>query len=132
MHDCIFCKIAQKNIPADIVYEDDITIAFLDINPVNPGHTLVIPKEHHEMMGDTPDDTISDLFVKCKKLMRKIKMATNADYMALSVVGLDVPHFHVHLIPRYKNDGMASFWPTKKYSEGEAKQTAEKIKAFLK
>jgi len=129
MPDCIFCKIANKEIPSSIIYEDDKVIAFLDIKPVHPGYTLVIPKDHHQMMSDTPDGLIASVFVICKRLMRVIKRAFNADYVAVSVIGLDVPHFHVHVIPRYKNDGMAQFWPTKKYAESEAQKTAEKIRS---
>lgn len=131
MEDCIFCKIAKKEIPADIIYEDNKIIAFLDINPVNPGHVLVIPKEHYKSIIDTPDNLISEIFTKSKKLMKVIKKTTNADFVVVSVVGLDVPHFHVHLIPRYLKDGLANFWPTKKYKEGEAKKITEKIKSFL-
>ena len=132
MENCIFCKIANKEIPADIIYEDDKIVAFLDIRPVNPGHTLVIPKDHHKMMGETPDEIISHIFVKAKRIMRVIRKVTDANYVAVSVVGLDVPHFHIHLVPRYFNDGLANFWPGKEYKEGEAKKVATKIKAFLK
>ena len=132
MVDCLFCKIIKKEIPADIIYEDKEVIAFLDIKPVHPGHTLLIPKEHHPMMGDTPDDFIADIFVNAKKIMKAIKKATNADFVAVSVIGIEVPHFHIHLIPRYKNDGLSNSWPTKEYKKGEAKNVAEKIKGFLK
>jgi len=131
MKDCIFCKIIKKEIPADIIYEDEDVLAFLDINPVNKGHTLVIPKKHYKSMTDTPDNILADLFIQSKKLMKSIKKATNADYVAVSVVGLDVPHFHIHLIPRYLKDGLAKFWPTKKYEENESKVIADKIKSFL-
>lgn len=132
MKDCIFCKIVKKEIPVDVIYEDDKTFAFLDINPVNYGHTLVIPKEHYGMMGETPDELVSDIFVKAKKLMKTIKKAMGADFVVAAVVGVDVPHFHVHLIPRYFDDGLNNFWPTKKYKEGEDKKIAEKIRSFLK
>ena len=126
--DCIFCKIIEGKIGCDNVYEDDSVLAFLDINPVNPGHVLVIPKEHYKLMNDVPDELISDVFVKCKMLMERVKEVTKADYVALAVVGVDVTHFHVHLVPRYFNDGMANLWPTKKYKEGESKELAEKIR----
>lgn len=132
MENCVFCKIVKKDILAEIVYEDDKIIAFLDIKPVNPGHTLIIPKEHHKMMGETPDEIISDMFVKAKKIMRTIRKVTGADYVAVSVVGLDVPHFHIHLVPRYLNDGLANFWPSKTYKENEAGKIAQKIRSFLK
>jgi histidine triad (HIT) family protein len=126
--DCIFCKIISGEIPAGKIYEDEKCLAFLDINPVNPGHALLIPKEHFASMPETPDDLVAYLFTKTKELMIKIKKAMRADYVSLSVVGTDVPHFHIHLIPRNYNDGLAGFWPTKKYADGEMAEVAEKIR----
>ncbi len=131
MEDCIFCKIAKGEIPTERIYEDDLVLAFLDINPVNYGHVLIIPKKHYQWFYEVPDDVLNHLMVKSKKLMVSIKEALKADYVALAVVGIDVPHFHLHLIPRWFDDGMANFWPTKKYEEGQMKETAEKIKDSL-
>ena len=131
MENCIFCRIVKGEITAEKVYEDKDILAFLDINPVNQGHTLVIPKGHFKMMVDTPDDVLSKVFLKSKELMNVIKEVMKADYVAVSVIGIDVPHFHVHLVPRYFNDGMATFWPTKTYKDGEMKETAEKIRNLL-
>lgn len=131
MQDCIFCKIIKGEIPSAKVYEDDKCFGFLDINPVNYGHVLLIPKGHYQMMPDTPDDLVAYLFVRAKALMATIKAAVEADYVIVSVVGLDVPHFHIHLIPRFANDGLAGFWPTKKYDEGGMQRIAEKIKSNL-
>lgn len=131
MENCIFCKIVAGEMPAYKIYEDDTVIAFLDINPVNFGHTLVIPKAHHEMMIDVPDDLLAYVFKQTNRLMRVIKEAMEADYVALAVTGVDVAHFHVHLIPRYHTDGMSSFWPTKQYGDGEMTATAEKILAKM-
>jgi histidine triad (HIT) family protein len=125
---CIFCKIAAGQIPCHKIYEDEKVFVFLDINPVTDGHTLVIPKAHHEMIVDTPDELMSYVFIQAKKLMRVLKEALGAEFVAVSVVGTDVPHFHVHLIPRYKNDGLANFWPTKKYQAGEEEEIIAKIK----
>ena len=132
MENCIFCKIIKKEIPTDIIYEDKNFMAFLDIKPVNPGHALIIPKEHYKTILDTPNNTISKIFIKSKQLMSSIKKATKADYVVLSIVGLDVPHFHIHLIPRYFNDGMSNFWPTKEYKENETKGIANKIKEMIR
>jgi histidine triad (HIT) family protein len=126
--DCIFCKIIAGEIPAEKIYEDEKCLAFLDINPVSAGHVLLIPKEHFASMTETPDDLVAYLFIKTKELMIKIKKAVKADYVALSVVGTEVPHFHIHLIPRHFNDGLAGFWPTKKYAEGEMMEVAGKIR----
>jgi len=131
MEDCIFCKIVKKEVPSDIIYEDDKVFAFLDSNPVNFGHTLVIPKEHFKYMHDTPDDLVAQVFIEAKKLAEIIKKATKADFVAVSVVGRDVPHFHVHLVPRYSKDGLENFWPTKKYMEGESKEVAGKIRKLV-
>jgi histidine triad (HIT) family protein len=128
---CIFCKIVQEKIPAEKVYEDQDIIAFLDINPVANGHLLLIPKEHHRWMTDVPDPLLSKMYTKSKDLMKTIKKTFNADYVVLSVVGVDVPHFHIHIIPRFKDDGLANFWPTKKYKEGEASEIAGKIKSNI-
>ena len=128
MENCIFCKIIAGEIPAEKIYEDEKVLAFLDINPVTPGHVLLIPKEHYQMMTDMPDELLAYCFAKSKELMVKIKEAMDADFVALSVVGIDVPHFHIHLVPRKFNDGLANFWPTTKYTEGEMQKTADKIK----
>lgn len=131
MDECIFCKIIKKEIPSSKIYEDDKIFAFLDINPVNPGHTLVIPKKHYEKMEVSPDNFVADVFVGAKKIMKAIKESLLADFVAVSVVGIDVHHFHVHLIPRYFNDKMPVFWPKKEYGVGEKEIIAEKIKKSL-
>src|SRR3989338_164357 len=129
MADCIFCKIVAGEIPAAKVHEDELSVAFLDINPVGDGHTLLIPKAHHQMMSDTPDDLVAALYVTAKQLMVRIKQAMTADFVVLSVVGIDVPHFHIHLIPRHNSDGLANFWPTKKYAKGQSEAVADKSRS---
>lgn len=124
---CIFCKIVKGEMPAMKIYEDEKVLAFLDISPVNFGHTLVIPKEHFDMMTDTPDEVLTYLFKQVNILMKTIKVTMEATYVALAVTGVDVAHFHVHLIPRYYDDGMADFWPRKQYGDGEMTATAQKI-----
>jgi histidine triad (HIT) family protein len=125
---CIFCRIVAGEIPAAKVYEDDKCLAFLDIRPVAPGHALLIPKEHFSSMVETPDDLVAYLYVKAKELMPKIKKSMGADYVSISVVGTEVPHFHIHLIPRRFNDGLAGFWPTGEYAPGGMIEAAEKIR----
>lgn len=124
---CVFCKIVNFELPSNKVYENDKVLAFLDITPVAKGHTLVVPKQHHQMMTDTPDELIAEVFTAAKKIMKTMKKAFKADFIALSVVGVDVPHFHVHLIPRYKDDGLANWWPTTEYEEGEIEKYREKL-----
>lgn len=131
MSSCIFCKIVKGEVPSTKVFEDKNVFAFLDINPVNHGHVLVIPKTHYPKLEETPDGVVSDIFVQSKKIMLAIKEALNADFVAVSIVGTEVPHLHIHLIPRTHTDGLAGFWPTKKYEEKEMQTVAEKIRSAL-
>lgn len=130
MEKTIFQKITDREIPADIVYEDDITMAFMDVNPVSKGHVLLITKAPYPWMQDVPDDILEHTFVKAKLLMTTMKEVLGCDYVQLSVVGKDVPHFHIHLIPRFFNDNLHG-WPILNYEEGEKKSFAEKIKTYL-
>jgi len=98
--DCIFCKIASGEIPAEIIAEDDDFIAFLDVKPVAPGHTLLIPKKHYRWFYDIPDDEYTALFLKAKQIIPELKQRYDAEYVKLGAVGTDVPHTHIHLIPR--------------------------------
>ena len=125
--DCIFCKISTGVIPAHKIYEDDKVLAFLDISPVKPGHTLLIPKDHYDMMLDTPDELVAYIFTKAKFLMLVIKKALAVDFVVVSVVGVEVSHFHIHLTPRQFNDNLANFWPQGKYEPGEAEEYTKKI-----
>jgi histidine triad (HIT) family protein len=104
MENCIFCKIVKKEIPCAKVYEDENFLAFLDIQPVSNGHILIISKKHIVWMQDADDETISGIFKLSKKLMIATKNGINCDYVQVSIVGKDVPHFHIHLIPRYFKD----------------------------
>ncbi|MDQ3089743.1 MAG: HIT family protein [bacterium] len=127
--DCIFCKIIKREVPSAVVFEDETAFAFLDINPVTEGHVLLIPKNHHANILETPDNLVQDLFLKAKHLMPAVKDGAGSEYVAISVVGTDVAHFHIHLIPRSKNDGLKGFWNTKKYESLEKmNEVAEKIK----
>jgi histidine triad (HIT) family protein len=98
--DCIFCKIASHEIPTTVVYEDDTVIAFADIHPVAPGHLLLIPKEHYEWYYEVPDAISNQWFTVAKQLAPKLKAENNANYIKVSIVGKDVPHAHMHLIPQ--------------------------------
>ena len=105
--DCIFCKIIAKEIPAKILYEGDYSIAFLDAFPVARGHTLVIPKEHHEKIQDLPTEINQKLFETVQKMIKKIDSLQGSTLVAIhngKESGQEVPHVHVHLIPRSRND----------------------------
>ncbi len=135
MEDCIFCKIVTGDIPSSNVYEDDDTLAFLDIRPVNPGHTLVIPKAHYRNVLDIPEETFLDVARTVKKVARAVKEGTGADGVNISsshepAAGQEVFHLHFHIIPRFAGDGL-THWPHKEYADGEAKEVAEKIRKAL-
>lgn len=126
----IFGKIIRGEIPATKVYEDEQFLAFLDINPVAKGHTLLLPKQHYIWMQDLPDALIGDIFIKSKELIVAIKNATGCDLVEVVVEGKDVPHFHIHLIPGFLEHKNAT-WEHVSYEEGEALSFAEKIKSAL-
>ena len=126
MENCIFCKIVKKEIPCAQVFENEDFLAFLDIQPVADGHLLIIPKKHIVWMQDAEDKVIAGIFKLAKKLMLAVKNGIGCDYVQLSIVGKDVPHFHIHLIPRYFNDGFPQF-ATKKYHDGETEKVVKKI-----
>ena len=129
-NDCIFCKIITKEIPCKKIYEDNDFLAFLDIQPVSMGHILIIPKKHIIWMQEAEDKTIAEIFQLSKRLMIAIKKGVKCDYVQISIVGTDVPHFHIHLIPRYFDDNLPKF-STKKYSEEENQNTIKKIVSFI-
>lgn len=99
MDDSIFTKIIKGEIPCHKIYEDDKTFAFLDIHPVTPGHTLVIPKKQVEFLWDLDDDTYQAVMTTTKKIALHLRTTLNVPYVGVQVIGVDVPHAHVHLIP---------------------------------
>ena len=128
---CIFCKIVKGEIPCSKVYEDEKFLAFLDIQPVSKGHTLLIPKAHYPWMHETPDELLAKTFITTKKLMNIIKDGLHCDYVQVTIVGKDVPHLHIHLMPRYFNDTLP-MWPTFRYEDQKEKdEILEKIKSTL-
>jgi histidine triad (HIT) family protein len=101
MNECIFCKIAKGEIPSEKVHhEDNSIISFLDMNQSVPGHTLVIPIEHYHWFDELPDELGDKLFRVAKKIAKELKGKYNADYVRLNIVGTDIPHVHIHLIPQ--------------------------------
>lgn len=107
---CIFCKIVSKEIPAEIVYEDSNFLAFLDINPRSPGHTLVIPKEHFRWVWDVPN--IGEYFEVARKIAIAQKKAFNVDLIRCQVYGDEVPHAHIWIYPEEKTDGILKDFKT--------------------
>ena len=133
--DCIFCKIAKKEIPANVVYENEKVISFLDIRPISKGHTLVIPKGHFVDMLDTPEDVICEVAAAAKKVAAAVARAVGADGFNLGMsnkpaAGQDVMHAHMHIMPRFKGDGLR-MWLGKDASREELQRLSEKIVKFL-
>jgi histidine triad (HIT) family protein len=106
----IFTQIVEGEIPARIVYEDETTVAFLDANPLAPGHTLVIPKDEYERLNDVADDVASDLYATIHRLVPAVEEAVDADASTVAfnngeAAGQEVPHVHCHIVPRFEGDG---------------------------
>jgi histidine triad (HIT) family protein len=136
MDNCIFCKIIKGIIPCTKVYEDNNCLAFLDISPVNKGHTLVIPKKHYETILDIPEEALKELIAATKKVAEAIHKGMDCPGFCVlqsnfKAGGQEVPHLHFHIVPRLNNDGL-KFWPQGKYAEGEADNYALKIKKEIK
>jgi histidine triad (HIT) family protein len=123
MEDCIFCMIASGKIPCAKVAEDESFIAFLDINPINPGHTLVIPKKHVETVFELGKEEYASLFEMSRRISGPIQKAMGAKKMGLVVEGFLVPHAHIHLVP-LNSGGELSFSRAKK---AEAKDLASAL-----
>lgn len=123
--ECAFCRLVQA--PEEAVFEDAETIAFLDHRPVFPGHTLVVPRAHHETLADLPSGLIGPLFRSVQLVAKAVEEALAADgsFVALNnKVSQSVPHLHVHVVPRKMKDGLRGFfWPRQKY-EGDDQMRA--------
>jgi histidine triad (HIT) family protein len=135
MEECIFCKIINGEIPSSKVYENDKVIAFLDIAPVNKGHTLVLSKEHHKDILDTPVDILAETMKVVKKVAKAVMKVTGAEGFNLGVnngkiAGQLVMHLHFHIMPRFEDDGL-KLWEGKEYEGNERDEIAEKIRSLL-
>ncbi|MFC1730830.1 HIT family protein [candidate division KSB1 bacterium] len=131
----LFLKIIKGEIPSEKIYEDDKTYAFLDINPNNPGHTLVIPKESSRNIFDIKEEDWQALMETVRKLAPSIKEAMQADGINIHMNNepaafQEVFHTHIHIIPRFKDDGFKPFGGTP-YKEGEEKRVGEKIRSII-
>lgn len=131
--DCIFCKLANGEIPTNSIYEDDKFNVILDMGPATKGHALILPKEHYANLFELPEETAGDVMILAKKLAAKMKERLNADGFNLvqnngSCAGQTVFHFHFHLIPRYENDGQTILWDPTKPSSEELEQVRDLLK----
>ena len=127
----IFTKIINREIPANIVAESDEFIAFLDINPLVLGHTLVVPKVEIDYLFDLDDDILSGMLLFSKPLAKAIAMVIPCKRIGISVVGLDVPHCHLHLVPMRSSDDLNFTRPKLSPSRAELAVIADKIKQSL-
>ncbi len=132
MSDCIFCKIANGEIPSRTVYEDEDFRAFLDMGPAAKGHTLLVPKEHYANLFEMPEELLAKTAKTAKKLAAMLKDKLGADGFNVvqnnaEVAGQTVFHFHVHLIPRYADDGQTIGWKPGKPSDGELDEVLDQI-----
>jgi histidine triad (HIT) family protein len=130
---CAFCKIARKQALASLVYEDEKVMAFLDIRPLNEGHTLVIPKEHYETIFEVPEERIAYLHKIVKRTALAVKKATEADGISIiqqngKAANQEVPHLHVHVIPRYEGQKLARFGEISEADRERLNQVAAKIR----
>ena len=119
--DCAFCKIIRSEVQSYIVFEDDISLAFLDKRPLFPGHCLLIPKSHYETLIDLPASLVAPLFQNAQLLALAIEKGLQADGTFVAInnrVSQSVPHVHIHIVPRHKKDGLKGFfWPRQHYKD---------------
>jgi histidine triad (HIT) family protein len=134
--ECIFCKIVAGEIPSYKVYEDENCLAFLDIAPVNYGHTLVVTKKHYANMEEIPENELCQLIKAVKKVGKALKDGLGAAGYNIGenndpVAGQVVPHIHFHVMPRRVDDGL-KLWPQGKYEAGKAEETMDKLKMVFR
>ena len=134
--DCLFCGIVAGTVPAQIVLDDEVAVAFLDARPVFKGHVLVAPRQHYVTLPDLPADLVGPLFSRVQRLSAAVLPALGAQgtFVALNnTVSQSVPHLHVHVVPRTRGDGLRGFfWPRVKYaSEDEAAGYARRLRDAL-
>lgn len=132
--DCIFCKIAAGEIPSGTLYEDEQFRVILDLGPATKGHALILPKEHAPNLYELPDETAAEAMKLAKKMAMQLRDKLHCDGLNLvqnngEVAGQTVSHFHLHLIPRYKEDGQKINWvpsePSREELEAVRKEIAE-------
>jgi len=130
IENCVFCKIVAGQLPCDKVYEDDLVLCFLDIAPLNPGHALLIPKEHHTSATTLPDEAAARMFQLAPRLAQALVRATDSGGFNLILsngtpAGQVVPHVHLHLVPRRADDGLVL--PTRSVAYASAEEKADML-----
>ena len=134
--DCLFCRIAAGTQAAAIVFQDPQLLAFLDHRPLFPGHCLVIPRPHREVLADLPAEEISPLFTAAQRLSQAVEQALGAEGSFVAInnrVSQSIPHLHIHVVPRKRKDGLRGFfWPRGKYaSDQEMEEVRLKLEKAL-
>jgi histidine triad (HIT) family protein len=121
---CSFCRIVAGDVPVAMVFEDELSIAFLDHRPLFPGHCLLIPKTHYETLSDLPVELTGPLFGNARLLAGAVEQALQSEGSFVAInnrVSQSVPHLHIHIVPRRKKDGLRGFfWPRQKYESAAA------------
>ena len=133
---CVFCEILRGESPATFVHQDDTVVAFMDIQPISHGHMLVVPREHAVLMSDLDETTAMRAFRVARQLASVVRQTLGAGGVNLFVADgeiafQDVPHFHVHVIPRYPNDGFGLTFPPK-YNEPTSRAELEAIATAIR
>jgi histidine triad (HIT) family protein len=128
---CLFCQIVAGEVAATIVFEDEISLAFLDHRPLFVGHSLLVPKTHVETLGELPHELVGPLFENVRKLSLAVELGLKAEgsFVAMNNrISQSVPHLHVHVVPRRKKDGLKGFfWPRTKYRDDEEMNAAREL-----
>lgn len=132
----MFCGIVAGEVPAHVVLDDEHAMAFLDVRPLFHGHTLLVPREHHETLADLPPEQVEPLFTRAQTLARAMEEVLGAagSFVAMNnTVSQSVPHLHVHVVPRNRKDGLKGFfWPRTKYAgDAEAAAVASRLRDGL-
>ena len=135
-NDCIFCKIANGEIPSSTIYEDDLFRVILDLSPATKGHALILPKKHMANIFEMDEETAEKVFVLASRIAKAMKEALNCDGLNIvqdngEIAGQTVFHFHMHIIPRYNDDGQQINWVPKTSEAAERDMIAEQIKNVL-
>ena len=136
MAGCTFCSILTGELPAHVVLDDEVVLAFLDVRPLFPGHVLVVPREHVVTLADLPVERVGPYFERVQRLSVAVRDATGAQgsFVAMNnVVSQSVPHLHTHVVPRNRKDGLRGFfWPRTTYADdAEAAAVATRLRAGL-
>jgi histidine triad (HIT) family protein len=133
---CTFCEILAGRLPAHVVLDDEVALAFLDVRPLFPGHTLLVPREHHETLADLPTALLEPYFARAQRLSLAMEqgLASVGSFVAINNrVSQSVPHLHTHVVPRTPKDGLRGFfWPRGRYrDDAEAAAVAARLRDAL-